>query len=89
MYEGYFIPKGTNIVPNVWYVLRCTYWKAGLAELRLRQIAFSPNAKYPPEEFIPERFLDDEVYTMDPSLWAFGFGRRCVACFHSPQPRLI
>ncbi|KAI0746059.1 cytochrome P450 [Earliella scabrosa] len=57
-YEGYFIPKGTNIVPNVW------------------QIAFTPNPKYPAEAFIPERFLDQEMPTMDPSLWAFGFGRR-------------
>ncbi|GJE90574.1 cytochrome P450 [Phanerochaete sordida] len=57
-YQGYFIPKGTVVVPNV-----C-------------EIAFSPNAKYPPADFIPERFLDSEVQTMDPALWAFGFGRR-------------
>ncbi|GJE90601.1 cytochrome P450 [Phanerochaete sordida] len=58
VYGGYFIPKDTVIVPNVW------------------QIAFSPNERYPPDDFIPERFLDNEVPTTDPSLWAFGFGRR-------------
>ncbi|KIP07601.1 hypothetical protein PHLGIDRAFT_70797 [Phlebiopsis gigantea 11061_1 CR5-6] len=27
-------------------------------------------------EFIPERFLDDDCPTADPSTWAFGYGRR-------------
>ena len=36
-----------------------------------------PNQEYPPEQFIPERFLDKECPTMSPYTWAFGFGRRC------------
>ncbi|EMD36014.1 hypothetical protein CERSUDRAFT_96238 [Gelatoporia subvermispora B] len=57
-YEGYFIPKGTVVIPNVW------------------SIAFEPNDKYNPQEFIPERFLDHAQPALDPSVWAFGFGRR-------------
>ncbi|OCH91992.1 cytochrome P450 [Obba rivulosa] len=57
-YQGYFIPKDTVIVPNIW------------------AIAYAPNAKYNPEAFIPERFLDPEQPAVDPKLWAFGFGRR-------------
>ncbi|KJA28899.1 hypothetical protein HYPSUDRAFT_33334 [Hypholoma sublateritium FD-334 SS-4] len=39
-------------------------------------IAFAENSKYDPNEFIPERFLDPTVNTIDPYTWAFGFGRR-------------
>ncbi|EKM52333.1 uncharacterized protein PHACADRAFT_164255 [Phanerochaete carnosa HHB-10118-sp] len=39
-------------------------------------IAMEPNPKYPPEQFIPERFLDKEYPTPNPTTWAFGFGRR-------------
>ncbi|OCH91972.1 cytochrome P450 [Obba rivulosa] len=57
-YEGYFIPKSTLVIPNVW------------------AIAFEPNEKYDPQAFLPERFLDPSQPTVDPSMWAFGFGRR-------------
>ncbi|EMD36018.1 hypothetical protein CERSUDRAFT_115946 [Gelatoporia subvermispora B] len=57
-YEGYFIPKGTAVLANVW------------------SIAFEPNEKYDPQKFIPERFLDPLQPVVDPSAWAFGFGRR-------------
>nr|BAL05172.1 cytochrome P450 [Phanerodontia chrysosporium] len=39
-------------------------------------MGMEPNAKYPPEQFIPERFLDAEHPTPNPNTWAFGFGRR-------------
>ncbi|KAI0315767.1 cytochrome P450 [Amylostereum chailletii] len=58
VYEGYFIPKGTILMPNTW------------------PMAFAPNAKYPPREFIPERFLDPEDTTIDPAFYTFGYGRR-------------
>ncbi|TFK49132.1 cytochrome P450 [Heliocybe sulcata] len=64
VYEGYFVPKGTIVMPNVW------------------SVAFENNAKYPPEQFIPERFLDEQVSTPDPASWLFGFGRRiCPGIF--------
>ncbi|OCH86925.1 cytochrome P450 [Obba rivulosa] len=58
VYEGYFIPKSTIVIPNVWAV------------------AFEPNEKYEPRAFLPERFLDASWPVVDPSTWAFGFGRR-------------
>ncbi|VDC07343.1 unnamed protein product [Peniophora sp. CBMAI 1063] len=39
-------------------------------------VAFEPNPRHPPEDFIPERFLDIESMSVDPASWAFGFGRR-------------
>ncbi|EMD36022.1 hypothetical protein CERSUDRAFT_96245 [Gelatoporia subvermispora B] len=39
-------------------------------------IAYAPNAKYDPDEFIPDRFLDLDQSAIDPRSWAFGFGRR-------------
>ncbi|KAH7914101.1 cytochrome P450 [Hygrophoropsis aurantiaca] len=62
VYNGYYIPKGAMILPNVWAMTR-------------------NEAKYPnPEEFKPERFLDDNgALTDDTCSMAFGFGRRiCV-----------
>ncbi|KAK7461271.1 hypothetical protein VKT23_008447 [Stygiomarasmius scandens] len=58
VYEGYFIPEGTIVIPNVWAV------------------SLEPNSKYPPDQFIPGRFLDDTQSIIEPSTWAFGFGRR-------------
>ncbi|KAJ3785736.1 cytochrome P450 [Lentinula aff. detonsa] len=58
VYEGYFIPKGTIVMPNIW------------------AIASEPNPKYHPREFIPERFMDPLITTVDPLSYAFGFGRR-------------
>ncbi|KDQ06236.1 hypothetical protein BOTBODRAFT_141195 [Botryobasidium botryosum FD-172 SS1] len=61
-YEGYWIPKGSTILPNVW--------------------AFSKDADmYPePEQFIPERFEGEAgKKVLDPTNYAFGFGRRICA----------
>ncbi|THH16796.1 hypothetical protein EW146_g3913 [Bondarzewia mesenterica] len=58
IYNGYFIPEGTIVMPNLWAV------------------AFEPNAKYDSQKFIPERFLDPTQSIIEPSTWAFGFGRR-------------
>ncbi|KAG6884867.1 hypothetical protein C0993_007648 [Termitomyces sp. T159_Od127] len=57
-FRGYFIPKGTIIIPNAWAV------------------AFEVHDKYDVEAFIPERFLNPTCTTIDPAVWAFGFGRR-------------
>ncbi|EMD36954.1 hypothetical protein CERSUDRAFT_155335 [Gelatoporia subvermispora B] len=39
-------------------------------------IAHEHNPKYDHRAFIPERFLDPDVPTIDPGLYAFGYGRR-------------
>ncbi|PCH34875.1 cytochrome P450 [Wolfiporia cocos MD-104 SS10] len=41
-------------------------------------IAFEPNDKYNPQEFIPERFFDSTQNIVEPSTYSFGFGRRLV-----------
>ncbi|KAJ3566173.1 hypothetical protein NP233_g7167 [Leucocoprinus birnbaumii] len=61
-YRGYFIPKNTVVIGNSWAI-------------------FHDEKMYPnPQEFIPERFLtrDGKLNTevQDPSVAAFGFGRR-------------
>ena len=41
-----------------------------------RAITRAHSVTYDPEDFIPERFLDPAESVIDPSLYAFGFGRR-------------
>ncbi|OCH86637.1 cytochrome P450 [Obba rivulosa] len=60
-YNGYYIPKDTIVVPNTWCV---------------STVAYAPNAKYDPNTFIPERFLDNTQTIVDPTAYAFGYGRR-------------
>lgn len=51
-----------------------------------RQIAHAPDAAYPPDQFLPERFLDARSAAGDPGVWAFGYGRRCVPFVSSSSP---
>ncbi|KAH0582171.1 hypothetical protein H2248_011822 [Termitomyces sp. 'cryptogamus'] len=39
-------------------------------------VAFERNDEYDVLDFVPERFLSSKSTTIDPGLWAFGFGRR-------------
>ncbi|KDR69246.1 hypothetical protein GALMADRAFT_160541 [Galerina marginata CBS 339.88] len=61
IYEGYYIPKGSIIIANVWSMLY-------------------NEEEYPnPSAFEPDRFMKDgqlNPTVRDPSLMAFGFGRR-------------
>ncbi|THU78086.1 cytochrome P450 [Dendrothele bispora CBS 962.96] len=68
VYDGYFIPKGTAIVANVWFV--CFYHRAILHSEELYQ---------DPLKFDPDRFLEDgkeSERSPNPELYVFGFGRR-------------
>lgn len=56
------------------FVAYCPY-----SFVRHRRTAYEPNAKYPPEQFIPERFLDPDCPSVEPAVYAFGYGRRCAA----------
>ncbi|KAG2107400.1 cytochrome P450 [Suillus discolor] len=60
VYQGFRVPKGTIVFPNVWAMSRDNI--SGIS----------------PDEFAPERFLDDcvERTALDPYSYAFGFGRR-------------
>ncbi|KAF5357112.1 hypothetical protein D9756_006792 [Leucocoprinus leucothites] len=61
-YRGYFIPKNTVVIGNAWAILH------------------DEKVYSNPEEFIPERFLTKDrklnPEVQDPSVAAFGFGRR-------------
>ncbi|KAG1894478.1 cytochrome P450 [Suillus fuscotomentosus] len=61
VYQGFRVPKGTIVFPNIWS-----------ADVQDDISGISP------DEFAPERFLDDcvERTALDPYSYAFGFGRR-------------
>ncbi|KAI0050246.1 cytochrome P450 [Auriscalpium vulgare] len=65
VYEGYFIPKGSLIVANAWYMAISAMFR-------------DPTVYPDPETFNPERFLTAEgQFKDDPRLNAiFGFGKR-------------
>ncbi|EPQ51330.1 cytochrome P450 [Gloeophyllum trabeum ATCC 11539] len=73
-YKGYFIPKGSVLFGNTWYILA---------------ILHDPEAYPEPERFMPERFLKDgkiNANASDPGVAAFGFGRRiCPGRFLSDR----
>ncbi|KAG8901310.1 hypothetical protein FRC00_007957, partial [Tulasnella sp. 408] len=68
VYEGYFIPKGTTVIPNAWWVRPMK-----------RQVVegFSRDTKHytNPSIFDPERHLKQPP-ELDPREFVFGFGRR-------------
>ncbi|KAK1227287.1 hypothetical protein PQX77_009704 [Marasmius sp. AFHP31] len=60
-YNGWFIPAGTTIVPNIWAVLQDAN-------------VYGPNAKdFNPERFLKQ---DGKELPPNPELFIFGFGRR-------------
>ncbi|KAH9846145.1 cytochrome P450, partial [Lenzites betulinus] len=60
VYEGFDIPKGTIVIPNVWAI---AFAPEG---------PYDPY-KFAPERFF---VADGEDMPTDPALWAFGFARR-------------
>ncbi|KAG6914605.1 hypothetical protein DXG01_016368 [Tephrocybe rancida] len=80
-YRGYLIPKNTIIIPNIWYL----HYRFGFSiatQIFPRAIAHATDMEYPPEKFVPERFLGNNP-PIDPSTYCFGFGRR----YGQPVPR--
>ena len=78
VYEGYTIPKGTIVMPNIWFVMFVSAILNRLTQTLHRAIAFSKLGPYDPQDFVPERFLEKtEEAPIDPTTsWAFGFARR-------------
>ncbi|KAI0759411.1 cytochrome P450 [Trametes elegans] len=73
VYQGYTIPKGTIVMPNVWAV-------AFLDQGPHDATAFVP------ERFLGE---DDTAQATDPAAWAFGFGRRVCPGRHLAENSLF
>lgn len=79
-YEGYFIPRGTIVMGNAWYVWIITHLSETLIRVTFfRTILQDPDVFHDPQTFAPERFLKNgqiDPSIRDPSVAAFGFGRR-------------
>lgn len=81
MYEGMFIPKGTLVFPNVWYVLPLPFTSPSCNILAMnRKILRDETVFKDPHLFIPERYLEpvdgEMAKRRDPKNYSFGFGRR-------------
>ena len=83
-YDGYYIPKGTNVFGNSWSVRRIA---PTLHPYFLnRAILHNPETFDNPMEYRPDRYLKDGKLNpdvLDPDSVAFGFGRRLVDLLYS------
>ena len=80
-FRGYFIPKNTVLLPNIWYDSNSHDFQYSVPSLTLnhRACMHDPEVFEHPEEFRPERFIHNGKLNpgpVDPSDYVFGFGRR-------------
>ncbi|TCD67111.1 hypothetical protein EIP91_000574 [Steccherinum ochraceum] len=61
VYNGYFIPRGSIVVPNQWAMLH-------------NEVDYPNPGKFDPDRFLKDGKINPDV--RDPSTIAFGFGRR-------------
>ncbi|KAI0078417.1 cytochrome P450 [Panus rudis PR-1116 ss-1] len=73
-YNGYFIPRGAEIIPNAWAMLRDPE-------------DYPDPEEFKPERYIKDGKLDPNV--RDPSTIAFGFGRRICPGRHLASASLF
>lgn len=79
VYRGYFLPKGTLFITNIWFVASITNFCIRVTEnVAVRYMTRDPDVYSDPLEFKPERFLEGggRVPEQDPRYSVFGFGRR-------------
>jgi cytochrome P450 len=80
VYDGYIIPRGSMLLANIKYeglsLVRRSHLTALPPRFMLRDKRFWDD----PEEFKPERFLQElKEGQIDPKSLIFGFGRRLAA----------
>ncbi|TFK21463.1 cytochrome P450 [Coprinopsis marcescibilis] len=74
IFKGYFIPKGTIVIPNVW------------AMLHNPEVYPNPD-EFNPDRYLKDGAFDPLV--RDPGTMAFGFGRRTCAGAHIAESMLF
>jgi hypothetical protein len=98
-YRGYFIPKGTLIIGNTWYVLHADNLSQ-FSYQGFRNILRDPVIYPDPDTFNPERFLSKahaasgksptpEYRPSDPLSTTFGYGRRMCPGRHLADAQLF
>ncbi|TFK25368.1 cytochrome P450 [Coprinopsis marcescibilis] len=74
VYRGYFIPKGSTVIPNSWAMLH-------------NEKDYPDAMVYNPSRFLRNGIIDPDV--LDPRRIAFGFGRRICAGLHIANATLL
>lgn len=81
---GYFIPAGSLMIFNTWYVwfsfkVSNTRGSSMKQKKKKRSVLHDETQYTKPYEFIPERHLDANGLCTDPTLEGFGYGKRYVS----------
>ncbi|KAG2040709.1 cytochrome P450 [Suillus americanus] len=83
VHDGYRIPKGSLVIPNIWLAL--LYFRIRYINQNERRFMLNDPRTYAnPSQFNPERFLDNNGKDPEPEprTICFGFGRRICPGLH-------